>query len=204
MVVDAFHHYSGAKGERTRFQHVVDELQQSQDDDYILAVMQCFVSIINNATDLNTMLYFQMDLERAGLHDVLERLLRHSDVGVARLARDYQNKLLNVEDLMQERDRHARNHEEVSQRLAAVQDTATSVTQQRDELRQLHKDAQIRATDLAEQVANYRKESEALAAQLEEVSIKMMEQNALMLDQEKQLKEVEEHAMRTVGGWLQG
>jgi hypothetical protein len=197
LVLDAFHHYSGVKQERTRFQHVTEELDITTDDGYIIAALQCFLAIVDNAADLNTMLYFQMDLERAGLNDVLPKLARHGNVTVARLSRNYDQKLLNVDELMVQRDRTATKLEETSERLNALETTVASVTQQRDELRELHKEAQVRATDLSGKVDVYLKEIETMAMQMEEMSIKLQEQTILMQDQEKQLKEVEEHAMRT-------
>lgn len=201
QVLDAFQHYSLQHNERTRFQGVVNTLLRSDvDEDFIHAALHCFVSLINTAVDLNTMLYCQMDLERAGLRDALPRLLRHSNASIARLAKDYERKLLNVDELLQERDRNAATMEATNARLAAMQDTLQALTQQRDELRQLHQEAQLRASELQSEMQATRKELEQVQQQHKETHDKLQEQSALMAEQEKQLKEVEEQALRTVSG----
>ena len=94
------------------------------------------------------LVYLQVDFERAGMNDVLEKLVNSEDLSIAAMARDYLSKLVNVEQIAQSREENYQLFHATREQMAVVQSTLHGVTQQRDELRQLHKDAQIRASEL--------------------------------------------------------
>lgn len=62
-----------------------------------------------------------------------------SNETLATLAKDYVSKLINVETIVQSREENYQLYHSSLEQMAVVQSTLHSVTQQRDELRQLHK-----------------------------------------------------------------
>ncbi|EGD81374.1 hypothetical protein PTSG_02093 [Salpingoeca rosetta] len=196
--VEAFHHLSLHLGDTAHFASVVDRLREdSMDEDLSTACMTCFLSMINNAPDLNMLVYVQTDLEQAGIADVLPALENHYSNRVRGLVEEYANKMLNVDSIVSSRDEQRELYLQASDQVKALQATLDDVTKQRDELRQLHKEAQIKASDLQDRLKLSRREAEQLTESMERMQAEMQKQSQLIADQERQIKEVEEHAMRT-------
>eukprot|EP00043_Microstomoeca_roanoka_P008796 m.84566 g.84566 ORF g.84566 m.84566 type:complete len:956 (+) comp14393_c0_seq1:225-3092(+) len=196
--LEAFQHFSSHAKETVRFATIVESMRDAASDEaFIAACLTCFLSIINNAQDLNLLVYYQVDLEQAGLGQVLPLLEAHFSARIRGLVTEYINKQLNVDSIVSSRDELRELYLQTTDQVKALQATLDDVTKQRDELRQLHKDAQIRASDLQEKLKASRRETEQLAQNMEKMQAEMQAQAQLIADQDRQIKEVEEHAMRT-------
>lgn len=63
----------GLKLCRTRFQTLVEDMEKPNvTENYIQNALQFILNLVNNAEDLNMLVYLQMDLERAGFQDLIE------------------------------------------------------------------------------------------------------------------------------------
>eukprot|EP00049_Salpingoeca_infusionum_P027281 m.31484 g.31484 ORF g.31484 m.31484 type:complete len:956 (-) comp9422_c1_seq2:510-3377(-) len=196
---NAFHYFSCFAMEQMRFQTVIATLKdQIGDENYCVACLSCFLAIINHAEDLNTLVYFQTDLDRAGFGTVLPSLKNHFSRKVQELAEEYDRKLLNVEHVVQTRDENFNLYQSAEEQAGALQATLDDVTRQRDELRFLHKEAQIKASELQEMINVYRKETEAQTLKIEELQGNIEAQLQTISEQEKQMKDLEDHAMQTI------
>eukprot|EP00055_Hartaetosiga_balthica_P017277 m.114632 g.114632 ORF g.114632 m.114632 type:complete len:949 (-) comp9281_c4_seq1:142-2988(-) len=195
-VLSAFHYFSGVRGEKVRFRTAVKQLEEGiNDEDVATSSLACFLSIINNATDLNMLVYFQMDLILAGLDELISKLKDHYSPRVAKLANDYSSKILNVEQIVGQRDENRELYLDAREKGFALQRTLDDVTKHRDELRELHKEAQIKAGRLDERLHESHAEIEALTIALEKTSEELGESKQLIAEQESQIKEIEQEAM---------
>ncbi len=189
----AVHHLSAVARERMRFQTIVGLLAQAEcPAEMRLAIMTLVANVVAGARDLNMLVYLQVDLERAGLQGVLPRLLADADPAVAQLAREYQDRLVDVGALLQAREGNYKLYAESAAQLSATQGTLETVTKQRDELRTLHKEAQSASQTLQDTVAAYRKQVDALTLKVEEAAKAVLEQQELITEQRTQLREAED------------
>lgn len=151
--LQAFQHLATYLDEPIRFLSVIQEIQEGgQDEDYCIASLSCFLSLINNAQDLNMLVYIQTDLQLAGLSDILPLLQNHISFRVRGLVEEYMDKLLSVDVIVSSRDEQRDLYLQASDQIRVLHDTLEDVTKQRDELRQLHKDAKIRVSELQERL----------------------------------------------------
>eukprot|EP00056_Hartaetosiga_gracilis_P005313 m.83493 g.83493 ORF g.83493 m.83493 type:complete len:949 (+) comp12123_c0_seq2:16-2862(+) len=203
-VLSAFQYFASVRGEKVRFRTCVRQLEEAvNDEDVATSSLACFLSIINNATDLNMLVYFQMDLVLAGLNNVLPTLKEHYSSRVAKLANDYSSKILNVEQIVLQRDENRESYLDAREKGNALQRTLDDVTKHRDELRELHKDAQIKAGRLEEKLHESRAEIDALMLSLEKTGEELEENKQLVVEQEMQIKEIEQQAMLQADQLLQ-
>eukprot|EP01147_Barroeca_monosierra_P001750 gene1750-4863_t len=196
--LQAFQHLATYLDEPIRFLSVIQEIQEGgQDEDYCIASLSCFLSLINNAQDLNMLVYIQTDLQLAGLSDILPLLQNHISFRVRGLVEEYMDKLLSVDVIVSSRDEQRDLYLQASDQIRVLHDTLEDVTKQRDELRQLHKDAKIRVSELQERLKVAYRDAEQMAENMEKMQVQMQRQTQLIAEQDRQIKEVEEHAMRT-------
>ena len=197
--LDAFQLLAMQNGEQLRFALVVQQLEtDSSDEEFSVACLTCFLSLINNAQDLNMLVFVQMDLARAGLDQVLPSLDAHFSDRVTGLVEEYRSKLLNVDAIVSSRDEQREYYLQASDQVKALQATLDDVTKQRDELRQMYKEAQIKSATLQDRLKVSRRDAEQLEENMQKMQDELKKQAQLIADQERQIKEVEEHAMRTV------
>lgn len=104
--MDAIHHLSTVAKEPTRFFTLVEQLQDPGCPvDYKVAAMELISNVIKNAPDLNMLVYWQMDLERAGALDIMQKLIQPGQSPmVSKQAEQYLAKLVNVDDVAVSRE----------------------------------------------------------------------------------------------------
>eukprot|EP00048_Salpingoeca_helianthica_P023316 m.23583 g.23583 ORF g.23583 m.23583 type:complete len:978 (-) comp8539_c1_seq1:23-2956(-) len=194
--LDAMQYLSAIARERTRYQTIVEQLEDPAcSAEYAIALLHLVNNIVNRAQDLNMLVYLQMDFERAGLHEALERHQQSTNETLASMARDYLSKLINVETIVQSREENYQLYHSALEQVAVVQNTLQSVTQQRDELRQLHKDAQVRASELQDLVVSYRKEMDGLQRRLDDSTRLATDQQTQLTELQSQIRDMELQAV---------
>ena len=194
-VLDAMQHLCTAARERTRFETISSEIANGTSEEYIEAALQLALNTVNNAQDLNMLVYLQMDLERAGFSDICEALKSHPHPKVMTKANDYLSKLINVETIVQSREENYDLYHETVEQLTALQQTLETVTAHRDDLKAQHKDANLKAAELQELVGVYRKETGHLKNKLASAGQALQEQVLLTSEQQKELVELSEEAV---------
>ena len=90
VVMDAIHHLSAVSKETTRFVTLMNQMKSTScSAAYRLAGMQLISNVVNFAMDLNMLVYWQMDLERAGVDEVIQVLEVGQDSEILRLTSSY-------------------------------------------------------------------------------------------------------------------
>lgn len=72
----------------------------------------------------------------------------HSDPDFRTFYKEYSARLINVEEIVASREDNFKLYNEAIDQLNAIHTTIESVSQQRDELRSLHREAQLHAQEL--------------------------------------------------------
>ena len=196
VAMDAIHHLSNVAKESTRFLTIFDQLKErSCPLKYKLAGMQLISNVVNFAPDLNMLVYWQMDLERAGVDEVISQFEVERDQTLVQMAKAYKAKLVNCDDLVAAREENFRLFNQGSEEIAALQETVKTLTGARDELRNDLKEMQLKSNDFQGMVSAYRKETERLNTKLEEASTIIQEQNTMMQEHRQQLEQLEHEHM---------
>ena len=208
VVLDAFHYYSGRMKERTRFETVAKAILADRSDDaFVLANLSCFVHLLKGTTNSNKRVYLQTDLERAGISMVLRELKGHPHRQVAALLEEYDSLIMDVTAVVKARDENHDLYVATSNQLEAMQGTLKTVSTERDALRKDYTQTEVRAADLDAQLKARTKQAEQLEGKIKRLQAVMVEQEDLMTEQQQQLKQVEDEAIRTVrrlaGDWLE-
>jgi hypothetical protein len=199
VVLDAFHFYSARMQERTRFETVAKAILADRSDDaFVLANLSCFVHLLKNTANRNKRVYLQTDLERAGIPMVLAQLKGHHHRQVAALLEEYDSLVLDVTQVIKSRDETQELYDTTASQLKTVQDTLRTISAERDTLRNDYKRVEVRATDLDTKLQTRVQQAEQLEGKIKRLQAVMVEQEELMTEQQQQLKQVEDEAIRTV------
>mmetsp|Transcript_33468 Transcript_33468/g.87813 ORF Transcript_33468/g.87813 Transcript_33468/m.87813 type:complete len:979 (-) Transcript_33468:1558-4494(-) len=197
-VMDALHFLSITLAEPTRFFTIVSQMKaKTASSAYKAAALEMMLAFVKNAADLNMLVYWQMDLERAGLNDIVQDLATSTtgDDAVQLLATDYARELVNVDDLATGRHELQKESSQALNEIRALQSTVATLTKDRDEVRKHLKDTQIKTSDLSSMVESYRKELGRLNSRLQEATSIIVEQNEMMTDHRVQLEQLEREHM---------
>jgi len=196
-VMDAIHYLSSTANEPTRFYTICQLLQASDTPKHFkIAAVQLMLDVMKYSPDLNMLVYWQMDLERAGMNEIINNLASDEDSEVAALAALYLPKLVSVDQIVELRDEGKKLQSEASAEIEVLQETVTALTKDRDVLRGQYKEASVKSNDLTNMIESYRKEVDRLNNKLEEASKIMIEQNEMMTEHRQQLELLEtEHLM---------
>ena len=109
VAMDAIHHLSNIAKESTRFLTIFDQLKdRSCPTKYKLAGMQLISNVVNFAPDLNMLVYWQMDLERAGVDEIITQFEGDKNQTLVSMAKAYKAKLVNCDDLVAAREENFR------------------------------------------------------------------------------------------------
>jgi len=136
VAMDSIHHLSSVAREPARFITLMRQLKSPDCPvEYQIAGMQLISNVVNFAPDLNMLVYWQMDLERAGVDEVISVLEESSDETVSKLAKAYKAKLVNVDDIVASREENYGLYVQGAEEVAALQMTVESLTKARDDLR---------------------------------------------------------------------
>ena len=95
--------------------------------------MQLISNVVNFAPDLNMLVYWQMDLERAGVDEVISQFEGEKDQTLVQMAKAYKAKLVNCDDLVAAREENFRLFNQGSEEISALQETVKTLTGARDE-----------------------------------------------------------------------
>lgn len=210
-VMDAIHHLGTIADEPFRFHTIGERLADPGcAKEFKHAALTLFVDVMNNSPDLNMLVYWQMDLERAGMNEIVHHMDTDAeDPAVRALASQYLSKLVNVDQIAEMRVESNRINEESKVEIESLKSTAAALTKDRDAFKKQAQEAQIKAGDLVTMIDSYRKEVERLNGKLDEAANIMMEQNEMMTEHRSQLEQLEqEHtqlrqqtaAMQAAGG----
>jgi hypothetical protein len=163
VAMDAIHHLSNIAKESTRFLTIFDYLKQRNCPLKLkVAGMQLISNVVNFAPDLNMLVYWQMDLERAGVDEVITLFEGDNDSKLKNMAKAYKAKLVNCDDLVLQREENLKLYNQGAEEVNALKETVASLTTARDALRLELKDTQLKSNDSQGMVAAYRKETERL------------------------------------------
>ncbi|EDQ90265.1 uncharacterized protein MONBRDRAFT_31999 [Monosiga brevicollis MX1] len=195
--LDAFHYFSSRVLEHTRFETVVRYMTDNRaDDDYIVACLRLFTTLLRSTDQDNTRIYIQMDLERAGLLDQIKTMRSHTNRIVERLVNEYEAELLDVVGVLKKRDEYRKLYLEATEQLSATKQNLQEASIERDELRHNFEHARVQASDLEQQSQAQSKEIEALKGKLNKTRATLLEQEELLNDQQKQMQELEDEVAR--------
>jgi hypothetical protein len=101
-----------------------------------------------------------------------------------------------VDNVISSRDHNQKLYQESVDQIHAMHETVEATTKQRDELRQLYKEANNKSTELDEMVKVYKKEVSAVKEKLDNAGKTLAEQQKTISEQLKQLDEAEKDTMR--------
>eukprot|EP00730_Choanoeca_flexa_P009306 TRINITY_DN12625_c1_g4_i1.p1 TRINITY_DN12625_c1_g4~~TRINITY_DN12625_c1_g4_i1.p1 ORF type:complete len:948 (+),score=345.06 TRINITY_DN12625_c1_g4_i1:238-3081(+) len=198
VVLDAFQFYATRFQERMRFETVVQNMVNNRsDDDYVHACMTCFINLLKAPKDVNFRIYLQSELQRAGLKSVINQLKGHPNRKVNAALKEYRTLTSDVAAIIAARDENQRLYDEVSERLAGVQEALRNAVAERDELKEDYRRAEMKSVTLEEQLQASSTRADKLEKKMQRLQSVLIEQQALMDEQQQQLKQVEDEAIRT-------